>query len=84
MIIFSTKHSKEAIIAKLYEQLQQVVFPGIDEAARSQIDAHILWMQRQSGNLHIICRLETFSEAKATVIRTEYTFKEPDNADPFN
>lgn len=75
MIIFSGT-DKRRIIGLLRTNLHALIFHGVSENTRQVIESHLLWMESQSNNLQVDCRLETFPATQTTEIKITASFRE--------
>lgn len=70
------RQAKEEIIDLLRKVILTFIFPNISMASRDALMEHIAWMKRQSGELSVNCRFETFPELHETKITITASFEQ--------
>lgn len=65
-LVLTNQADKDQSIAVLDFILKHFMYPAVDPVARANLANHIAWMRRQSSDMKVDLRFETFPATKST------------------
>lgn len=73
-LVLTNRADKTQSIDMIEGVMRQFMFPAVDPLARQNLLEHLAWMRRQSPDMKVDLKFETFPSTQTTVIQLAISF----------